>query len=1303
MVRRRPGSAIDNIKGVTSSPKGESRATDAEEKKKEMSEKERKIMRDAFNLFDTDGDGSVTKDELKHVMQTLFNTELSEEELDKMVSDVDKDNDGEVSFEEFQAKVQSVINETQRAESTGSPVQNTHWHSLSKLISQFSEAEQQKGQASGASLVSRVTSVGHTKKHKRRERRKKEKSNQHDAMVAHFNLRRLSVDNQEEQGDDMERAIKAIAEQESKKLKHMIRRPMNPSSTFRRSWELMVLVLVLFQAIYIPLTVSFRINHERASSWWWFDLWADIIFMTDLVMTFNVGIINNNNKLVMDRRVIAKTYLKGWFLLDLAASVPFDLIIEAFEDEEEVQGQGGNTASATSLLKGFKLPRLLRLLKIMRLMRLVKFAKIRPEIIWWFQYSRHSNLLRLFTLVIGVIVVIHYMTCFFFPVMQNKWLSRLDCEDLTLPDFEDYIGDASLHDAVGYGDGAPLQSCTGNTTSVATQYATAFYNSMLLIQGEHIDPKSVEEKLYCSMLILIGSLVLALIFGNVSMYIANFSANATAYQRKMEYLFESMNHLELPQNLKKRIIMYYDHIWKEYRSLDGQVYSFIPELSKQLSSEVYLYLRTNLILSVPFLRQCSPEIVQRLVTALCTEVFLPNDYIVHKGVPGEEMYLISRGTCEVTITDFTARMEDVESGIKSRGPRAPGKRKKSSFLGLSIPVLKSSPEKREGGIPKRKSSLSGRRRSSIVGAMAAGVEKMQELVARGSDGNDSSEENDQRRRRMSRKGILPPERDSATGLLKEAKSFSDRGGLERDDSVRSSAGEQEKRDKNFREQRKHSIDYIPNDVDMMQKIEEHAEKNRNKQEKEEEAGEKAKAKQSEGKKKTISFFTSEKGKKDNESVMSDDTSDDGGGRGRKKNNGEITLRAPSRVGQVEARNIAFPMMKGMSMGNVSVVPVGGDPSSGTSLGGGSDKSSDSASTNSNKLKGAAGGGGGGFSPAKSSGGVKIRDLIKTEKVVKELLEGDYFGEIALILNTTRTCNVRAKTFVELNILKRNDFEDVVGKYKEERGLMEEIIMEKYKVEVSNLEKNKRSEKKDIPAMLQCSIDSGVETRLMIDTLSQQVALITQSLIMSDVIKLDVGGISPESAKRGGGGIEQAQELSRKLSQAMGVSGSNRSLAATNSGRSIGGGGGPNGSTPPRQLSREGSFAPPSLVKLNSIKEKKDESNDDSGRTEGILSALDVGGGVEGKSSQAGKADSDSPGSGETETLTASTNNPNALSAYASESISKPQKTYTEEEYNRRFKMPSEEFNKLQAGDLGLQGDGEDEEFDELVKSIDLGE
>jgi hypothetical protein len=90
-----------------------------------------------------------------------------------------------------------------------------------------------------------------------------------------------------------------------------------------------------------------------------------------------------------------------------------------------------------------------------------------------------------------------------------------------------------VYDGNTFEEGLPTQSCTTNSSSNDARYATAFYNSMLLIQGEHIDPISVEEKFYCSGLILVGSIVLAVIFGNVSMYIANFSANSTAYQRKV--------------------------------------------------------------------------------------------------------------------------------------------------------------------------------------------------------------------------------------------------------------------------------------------------------------------------------------------------------------------------------------------------------------------------------------------------------------------------------------------------------------------------------------------------------------------------------------------------------------------------------------------------------------------------------------------------------------------------------------------------------------------------------------------------
>jgi len=84
-------------------------------------------------------------------------------------------------------------------------------------------------------------------------------------------------------------------------------------------------------------------------------------------------------------------------------------------------------------------------------------------------------------------------------------------------------------------DGNLYESCAEVT--VWSQYTTAFYYSMLLIMGEEIEPKSVNEKIFATFLILTGSILVAVIYGSVSMYISNFFSNSNAYQRKMEYLY----------------------------------------------------------------------------------------------------------------------------------------------------------------------------------------------------------------------------------------------------------------------------------------------------------------------------------------------------------------------------------------------------------------------------------------------------------------------------------------------------------------------------------------------------------------------------------------------------------------------------------------------------------------------------------------------------------------------------------------------------------------------------------------------
>ena len=57
-----------------------------------------KELREAFNAFDNDGSGFISKDELKQVMKAT-GANLSEKEIDEMIQAADFDGDNQVSFE----------------------------------------------------------------------------------------------------------------------------------------------------------------------------------------------------------------------------------------------------------------------------------------------------------------------------------------------------------------------------------------------------------------------------------------------------------------------------------------------------------------------------------------------------------------------------------------------------------------------------------------------------------------------------------------------------------------------------------------------------------------------------------------------------------------------------------------------------------------------------------------------------------------------------------------------------------------------------------------------------------------------------------------------------------------------------------------------------------------------------------------------------------------------------------------------------------------------------------------------------
>jgi glucose-6-phosphate 1-dehydrogenase len=83
----------------------------------------------------------------------------------------------------------------------------------------------------------------------------------------------------------------------------------------------------------------------------------------------------------------------------------------------------------------------------------------------------------------------------------------------------------------------------------------------------------------------------------------------------------------------------------------------------------------------------------------------------------------------------------------------------------------------------------------------------------------------------------------------------------------------------------------------------------------------------------------------------------------------------------------------------------------------------------------------------SRGQVEVKD--KSGKVVKTLKDGDFFGEIGLLMSTPRTATVVAKTQCDLFVLKRADFSRILRDHRQFADTMTTVAKERYDLTVSS--------------------------------------------------------------------------------------------------------------------------------------------------------------------------------------------------------------------------------------------------------------
>lgn len=99
---------------------------------------------------------------------------------------------------------------------------------------------------------------------------------------------------------------------------------LQPDSPVRATWDISLFFLIIYQAIVLPMRISFEMKFNEFI--FYFEIVIDCMFIFDIVLNFNTGIYVKG-KLEMSRKAIAADYLCPWLAIDVISSCPYTWIL----------------------------------------------------------------------------------------------------------------------------------------------------------------------------------------------------------------------------------------------------------------------------------------------------------------------------------------------------------------------------------------------------------------------------------------------------------------------------------------------------------------------------------------------------------------------------------------------------------------------------------------------------------------------------------------------------------------------------------------------------------------------------------------------------------------------------------------------------------------------------------------------------------------------------------------------------------------------------------------------------------------
>uniref|UniRef100_A0A665W371 Voltage-gated delayed rectifier potassium channel KCNH4 n=1 Tax=Echeneis naucrates TaxID=173247 RepID=A0A665W371_ECHNA len=396
---------------------------------------------------------------------------------------------------------------------------------------------------------------------------------------------------------------------------------------FKAGWDWLILLATFYVAVTVPYNVCFTAveiredggsaarNPPSVS-----DILVEILFIIDIVLNFRTTYVSTSGQVVYDARSICIHYVTSWLFVDLIAALPFDLLY----------------AFNISVNFGVHLLKTVRLLRLLRLLQKLD------------RYSQYSAVVL--TLLMSTFALLaHWMACVWYFIGRNEiesnspaswdigWLHEL-AKRLGTPYFL-----------------APLTSLTPNVSattlsggpSVRSSYVTSLYfalSSLTSVGFGNVSANTDSEKIFSICTMLIGALMHAVVFGNVTAIIQRMYSRRSLYHTRTKDLKDFIRVHRLPKALEQRMMECFQTTWSVNNGID--VSELLKDFPDELRADIAMHLNKEL-LQLPLFESASRGCLRSLSLIIKTSFCAPGEFLIRQGDALQAIYFVCSGSMEV--------------------------------------------------------------------------------------------------------------------------------------------------------------------------------------------------------------------------------------------------------------------------------------------------------------------------------------------------------------------------------------------------------------------------------------------------------------------------------------------------------------------------------------------------------------------------------------------------------------------------------------------------------------------------------